>query len=130
MFNLTSKSRAVKNTQCNGRYYLTWCDVVRILQQSFLKKNFYVVVASRQVEITFYRRTDQRRGWRFIELAHVIRRTAILFRLSMMSQLQNGWMLTCWNLLRQKLQNLLVVEKLSGELKECRKKNSGRKTVE
>ena len=38
------------------------------------------------------------------------------FCVNISSQLQNAWVLTCWNLLLQKMQRLLVVERISRQL--------------
>ena len=49
----------------------------------------------------------------FGALAQVFRRTKFSFGANISSQQQNAWVLTCWNLLRQKLQRLLLVEIIS-----------------
>ena len=72
------------------------------------------MVASRQVEIPFYRGIGRQRGRGFGALAQVIGRTAIPFlrRYIVPAARRVG----CWNLLRQKLQRFLVVERISRQL--------------
>ena len=74
------------------------------------------MVASRQVEIPFYRGIDRQRGRGFGALAQVIGRTAIPFLRKLSSQLQKALVLTCWKMPCQSLQMLLVVEKISRQL--------------
>ena len=74
------------------------------------------MVASRQVEIPVYIDTDRQRRRGFGALAQAIGKSAIPFCVNISSQLQNAWVLICWNLLCQKLQRLLVVERISRQL--------------
>ena len=62
-----------------GSVGITHLDVQKSLQHSFLTKRRYKMVASRQVEIPFYRGTGQQRGRGFGAFAEVIGRTAIPF---------------------------------------------------
>ena len=77
-----------------------------------LRKGRYKIVGSRQVKIPFARRIGPQRGRAFAALAQVIERIAIPFLCKYIAQLQNVWVLTCWNLLSQVLQWLLVTEKI------------------
>ena len=61
----------------------------------FYHTQFYEMVASRQVEIQYYRGVGRRRGRGFGALAQVIGRTAILFCVIMLSQRQNA---QCWHI--------------------------------
>ena len=74
------------------------------------------MVASRQVEIPYYRGIGRTCGRGLGALAQNFERTAISFCVNLSSQLQNASVLSCWNLLRQKLQRLLVVEGKSRQL--------------
>ena len=74
------------------------------------------MVASIQAEIPFYKGIGRQCGQAFGAIAQVIRRSAIPFSRKFSSQLQNAWVLTCWNLLCQKLQMLLSVEKKTRRL--------------
>ena len=71
------------------------------------------MVASRQVVIPFHRGVGRQRGRGFGAIAQVIGRTEIPFVPNISSQLQKAYVLTCWKLLCQKLQRLLVVERVS-----------------
>ena len=73
------------------------------------------MVASRQVEVPFYRGFGPQRGRGFSALAQTIERFTIPFLLKS-SLLQSAWVLICSKLLCQKLQMLLVVEKISRQL--------------
>ena len=73
------------------------------------------MVASRQVEIPFYRGIG-RRGRRFGALAQVTKEPLFHFCVNKSFQLQNASVLTCWNLLLQKLQRLLVVEIITRQM--------------
>ena len=83
----------------------------------FSPKIRYKMVASRQVEIPFYTGIGQQGGRGISAFAQVIGWTAVPFLCKNIVQLQNAWVLTCWNLLCQKLQMLLVVEKNSRQLR-------------
>ena len=72
--------------------------------------------ASREVEIPFWRGVGRQRGWGFGTLAQVIGRTTIPILRNISSHLQNAWALTGWSLLCQKLQILLLLEKISRQL--------------
>ena len=68
--------------------------------------------ASRQVEIPNYRGVGRQRGRGFGELAQAIARTAIPFLRKYIVPAAA----TCWTLLCQNLQRLLVVERISRQL--------------
>ena len=74
------------------------------------------MIASRQVEIPFCRGIGRQRGRGFVHLHKLLGELLFHFRVNISSQLQNAWVLTCWNLLRQKLQRLLLVERISRQL--------------
>ena len=74
------------------------------------------MAASRQVEIPFSKCIGRQRGWGFGALAQVTGRTAIPFLRKYIVPLQNAYVLICWRLLRQKLQRLLVLERISRQL--------------
>ena len=74
------------------------------------------MIASRQLEIQFYRGIGRQRGRGFGALAQVIRRAAGPFLCKYIVPPAKRMGLTCWNLLCQKLQTLLVVEKISRQL--------------
>ena len=83
----------------------------------------YEMAASTQVEFPFHRGIARQRGRGFGGLAQVIGELEFFFfRVNISSQLQSVWVLTCWNLLCQKLEMLLVVEGISN-CKECGKTN-------
>ena len=74
------------------------------------------MVASRQVEIPYYRAVGRQRVGD-LELLHKFSgELQFHFCVNKSSQLQNVEVLTCWILLRQKLQRLLVVERNSRQL--------------
>ena len=74
------------------------------------------MVASRQVEIPFYRDVGRQLGRGLGALAQVSGRTALPFLRKSVVSAAKRVVLTCWNLLRQKLHKLLVVEKNSRQL--------------
>ena len=74
------------------------------------------MVASRQVEIPYHRAVGRQRGRGFGALAQVIEELQFPFCVNVSSQQQNAWVLTCWSLLRQRLERLLAVENLSRRL--------------
>ena len=74
------------------------------------------MVASRQVEISFNRRVGRQRGRWFGALAHVIGRTAITSLRKLIVPAAKRVGADCWYSLSQKLQRLLVVERISRQL--------------
>ena len=74
------------------------------------------MAASRQKEIPFYKGVGRQRGPGFGALAQVFRTTAILFLRKNVVPAAKLKVLSCWNLLCQKLQRLLVVERVSRQL--------------
>ena len=76
------------------------------------------MVASKQVGIPLYRGSRRQRGRGFGALAQGIGTTAIPFLSEYIvpAAKRVGEVLTCWNLLRQKLQRFLVVEGISRQL--------------
>ena len=73
------------------------------------------MVASRKVEIPFYRSIGRQRLRGFGELQKLLGNPQFLFCVNISSQPQNFWVLTLWNLLFQK-QQMLAVEKISRHL--------------
>ena len=71
------------------------------------------MVASRQVEIPYYRAVGRQKGRGFGALAQVIGRTAIPF---LRKYIVAAAKRVGWNLLCQKSQRLLVVERISRQL--------------
>ena len=76
------------------------------------------MVASRQVEIPFYRGAGRQRGRGFGALSQVFGRTANPFlRKNIVPAAKRvGVVLTCWKLLCHKLQRLIAVERTSRQL--------------
>ena len=74
------------------------------------------MVASKQVEITFYRGIGRQRGWGSSALAQPFGRTAIPFFRNYIVPAAKRVGVAFWNLLCQRLQMLLVVEKTSRQL--------------
>ena len=54
--------------------------------------------------------------WDEVALHKFLRELQVRFCVNISSQLQNAWVLTCWTSLRQKLQRLLIVERISRQL--------------
>ena len=81
----------------------------------FLHIRYYKMLASRQVEIPYFRAVGRQRGWRFGALAQVIRRTAIPFLRKYIVPVAKR-VGADWNLLWQKSQRLLVVEAIPRQL--------------
>ena len=82
----------------------------------FYSKSRYKMVASRQVEIPYYRGVGRQRGRGFGALAQVIGRTAIPFLRKYIVLAAKRVGADFWKLLCQKLQMLLVVERVSRQL--------------
>ena len=74
------------------------------------------MVASREVEILYYKCVGRQRGRGFGALAQVIGRTAIPFLRKYIVPAAHAYVLTCWKLLCQKMERLLVVERTSRQL--------------
>ena len=74
------------------------------------------MVASRQVQIPFYRVLVTNVNGDSFHLLKLLGELQLYFCVNISSQLQNAYVLTCWNLLRQKLQRLLVVDRISKRL--------------
>ena len=80
----------------------------------FQTKRLYKIIASRQVEIPFFRGIARQRGRGFGALAQVLGELQFLFCLNILSQRLN--VLSCWSLLHQKLLRLSVEERISRQL--------------
>ena len=74
------------------------------------------MVASRQVEIPYYRVVGRQRERGFGALAQVIGRIAIPFLRKCVVPAAKRIGATCWSLLHQRLERFLVVENLSSRL--------------
>ena len=87
-------------------------------ESDFSPKKRHKMMASRQVQIPFFKVVGRQRQrvWWFGDLSKTLGETNFPFCVKISSQVQNPKVLTCWNLLRQKLQRLLVVERISREL--------------
>ena len=82
----------------------------------FLSEGRYKTIVSKQVENQFYRNSGRQRGQGFTAFVQGIGRTTTQFCVKISFQLQNASVLTCWNLLRQELQRLLMVERCPKQL--------------
>ena len=74
------------------------------------------MVASRELEIPYYRGVGRQHGRGFGALAQVIGRTAIPFLRKYIVPTAKRVGADCWNLPCQKLQRLLVIERISRQL--------------
>ena len=74
------------------------------------------MIASREVEIPLCRGVGRQRGRGFGALAQVIGKLQVHFCVNISSQLQNAYVLTCWNFLCQKFPRFLAVERFSTQL--------------
>ena len=74
------------------------------------------MVASRQVEIPFFRGIGKNRGPGFGALSKLLGEPQFPFCVNLSSQRQNAWVLICCNSLCRKKQMLLKVEKTSRQL--------------
>ena len=100
--------------------FLSQSECLERVRKNFKRKRGFILVNSKQTEFPFHRGIGQQCRRKFSALGQVVEKSTFHFGVSFSFQLQNVSMLTCWKLLHQKLQKMLLVENFPGQLLKAR----------